>query len=345
MADSHVTIVRTQRTACEPRFLARLLSTPLFQGFVYSAITSGATNQIELSREGLARMPCIQPPIAEQTAIADFLDHETARIDALIAKQERLTELLLEKRSSVVSGLVTKGLDASRPMKDSGVDWLGSLPAHWRVVPYKYVTSRVDVGIAEAATQAYVPDGVPIVRSTNVRSDGIELDNLLAITPEFAERNRSKYLRAGDVVTVRTGNPGTSAVVPPELDRAQCFTLLVATPRRDVDAHFLSHYLNSSPASAYFDQMSWGSAQRNISVPILQEIPVAVPGRDEQIRIVTQINEEVGEIDALISKAQYLAALLAERRTAVITAAVTGEIDVRHWRDEASAKLEMIAGG
>jgi type I restriction enzyme S subunit len=170
----------------------------------------------------------VAPP-KDQRAIAAFLDRETAKIDALVAKKERLIELLQEKRTALITRAVTRGLEPNASMKDSGVEWLGEIPAHWEVKNLKRISRRVDVGIAEAATHAYADEGVPIIRTTNVRANRLLTDDLLRIERWFADKNRSKYLLAGDLVTVRTGVPGTTAVIPclrvllllPELHRRQ----------------------------------------------------------------------------------------------------------------------------
>jgi type I restriction enzyme S subunit len=210
---------------------------------------------------GALRLP--HPSAEEQSAIADFLDRETAKIDTLVAKKRTLIERLKEKRTALISRTVTRGLppDAARAagldphpkLKPSGIDWLGDVPEHWEVLPYKRVCSRVDVGIAEAATHAYCDDGVPIVRSTNVRPNKLDPSDVLRIEPWFAEKNRSKTLRTGDLVTVRTGYPGTTAVIPAEFDGSQCFTLVLSSPRPDQHGPFFGWFLNSKPGVSYFE--------------------------------------------------------------------------------------------
>ena len=214
--------------------------------------------------------------------IANFLDHETTQIDTLIAKQEKLIELLKEKRQAVISHAVTKGLNPDVAMKDSGVEWLGQVPEHWTVSRYKYCTSRVVVGIAEAATHAYSEKGIPIIRATNIKEEGININDTLYLKESFANMNEGKYLYTNDIITVRTGYPGISAVIPETLDKSHCFTNLVSTPKSSHCPHFLNEYLNSRMGKAYFALFGWGSAQKNISVPILQEFPIAYPELAEQ---------------------------------------------------------------
>lgn len=278
--------------------------------------------------------------------IANFLDHETAQIDTLIAKQEKLIELLKEKRQAVISHAVTKGLNINALMKDSGVEWLGQVPEHWTVSRYKYCTSRVVVGIAEAATHAYSEKGIPIIRATNIKEEGININDTLYLKESFANMNEGKYLYTNDIITVRTGYPGISAVIPETLDKSHCFTNLVSTPKSSHCPHFLNEYLNSRMGKAYFALFGWGSAQKNISVPILQEFPIAYPELAEQKKIVVAVQNEKNKFNLLISNVQNSIKLMQERRTALISAAVTGKIDVRNWQNPNNnneAKMEFSA--
>ena len=145
-------------------------------------------------------------------------------------------------------------------------------------------------------------------------------------------------MRASDLVTVRTGHAGVTAVVPPELDGCQCFTMLITSILPDHYPDFFCMLLNSRPLQEYFAVEAWGSAQPNISVPILKAAPVPIPPRDEQEAIVRHIERKVGEFDTLTTEAEGAIALLKERRAALISAAVTGKIDVRGFVAPADAK-------
>jgi type I restriction enzyme S subunit len=318
--------LRAKTEVCESYLAYQLLS----KGFIdkVDSMTYGA-RMPRVSPEQVGGRQIALPSFEEQRAIAAFLDRETERIDALIEKKEQLIDLLEEKRTALISRVVTKGLDQGVEMQDSGVEWLGEIPAHWETVPYKYVTDRVDVGIAEAATHAYTSEGVPIIRSTNIKPNRLETDEVLYIEEWFAEKNSSKYLRAGDILTVRTGEPGTSAVVPEEFHMAQCFTLLISTLSDEQQPDFYSYFLNSEPAEQMFKLEGWGTAQTNISVPILENLAVVKPPAEEQHKIVDYLDEETSEISDLINRIKAGISSLREYRTALISAAVTGQIDVR----------------
>lgn len=282
-----------------------------------------------VSADDVGNILMLIPPPSEQLAIATYLDRKTANIDVLIATKEQQIKYLQEKHDALISHAVTKGLDPNASMKDTGFEWLGKIPDHWEVVPFKRLTTRIDVGIAEAATHAYCDEGIPIIRSTNIRPNKITLDDLLHIKEWFAEKNKSKYLLANDLVTVRTGAPGTTAVVPHELHNSQCFTLLISTLKPSQDSRYYSYFMNSSSAKYCFAVEGWGAAQINISVPIMQQLIVVKPPGNEQRIIADYLDQKTNYLDKLVMKIQKSIDKLHEYRVALISAAVTGKIDVR----------------
>ncbi|MFC1572413.1 restriction endonuclease subunit S [Candidatus Eisenbacteria bacterium] len=322
----------------ESRYLFYLTISQLFrstgEGEMY-----GAGGQKRVPSEFCENFRVPLPSPSEQRTIADFLDRETARIDTLMAKEGMLIARLKEKRTALISRTVTHGLppDAARAaglephtkLKPSGIDWLGEVPESWTTIQFKRICRRVDVGIAEAATHAYCDDGVPIIRSTNVKPNRLDLTEVLRVEPWFAERNRSKKLHAGDLVTVRTGYPGTTAVIPPEFEGSQCFTLVMSTLKSLECPRFFSYFFNAEAGRVFFEMEGWGTAQTNISVPIVQRVPVVHPPPEEQRAIVDFLDCETAKIDQLLAKVTTAIECLREYRTTLITAAVTGTVDLR----------------
>jgi type I restriction enzyme S subunit len=235
---------------------------------------------------------------------------------------------LKEKRQATISHAVTKGLNPDAPMKDSGIEWLGAVPRGWGYGSLIRIAKRIVVGIAEAATQAYADDGIPILRSTNIRAGKI-IGDILKIDKSFADERGSKLINAGDLISVRTGNAGVTAVIPEALDGCQCFTMLITTLEIKHEANFYCYFMNSLAAQCYFSLEGWGTAQVNISVPILKTLPIPIPPPEEQSAIVAFLDNETAKIDTLVGEARQVIGLLKERRNALISAAVTGKIDVR----------------
>jgi type I restriction enzyme, S subunit len=234
--------------------------------------------------------------------------------------------------------------------KDSGVEWIGEIPKEWNIQHFKRLTTRIDVGIAEAATHAYRDEGVPILRSGNIKKGKIKDESLLFIDQGFANKNLSKYLKTDDLLTVRTGEAGATAVVPNEYNQAHCFTMLISTLKRGLEPKYFSYFLNSHSCKAYFNINAWGTAQKNISVPILGFCPVPSPDFDEQIKIVNFLNQKISEIDLTIEKDTRLIELLKEKRTALINHVVTKGLDSTvkmndsgvEWIGEIPEKAEII---
>lgn len=290
----------------DDRFMHHLLrSAPLIAE--YGARSKGIRpSQWDLPWDEFMAIRVDVPPPATQHAIADYLDAETARIDALIGKKRRMVALVKERRKSALEAEFS----------------------HWPQVPLRRVAKRIDVGIAEAATHAYVLEGVPLLRSTNIKRHGLDVSDLLYIEPWFAERNRTKYVWGRDILTVRTGNAGISAVVPPELNGSQCFTQLITTLRDGEVPELICASLNYGEACHYFEKSSWGSAQSNISVPLLANAPVPDVPLPYRESVTAKVQEILKSCESLIGKLEVQIDLLVEHRQALITAAVTGELPI-----------------
>ncbi|WP_338929265.1 restriction endonuclease subunit S (plasmid) [Roseomonas mucosa] len=259
------------------------------------------------------------PPLAEQSSIADFLDRETGKIDALVAEQERLIALLKEKRQAIISQAVTKGLDPNVPMKDSGVEWLGEVPAHWEV-------HRLSRRCGFASGKAHEPfidaEGSHIcVTARFVSTQGVE------------ERRCTQNLtpaRRGDILMVMSDLPNGRALARTFLVRddqpyAVNQRVCAVTPRVD-DSAFLSYQLNRSQWLLRNDD---GVNQTHLSNDDFRKLPLWIPPLHEQHAIASFLDEMTESFSRLAAEAERAITLLRERRAALISAAVTGKIDVR----------------
>jgi len=275
------------------------------------------------------------PPPTEQRAIASFLDRETARIDGLIAKKERLIELLHEKRTALISQAVIKGLDPTVPMKDSGVEWLGEIPQHWEVRRLKYV---VRDGLVNGVfkKQDQFGSGVRLINVFDIYRDDffIDLDSLERVEVEQEEIQRYK-VEDGDIFFVRSSlkleGVATSACAI-GVTEPIVFECHIIRARPDVAKaipKFLISFLNSKLARQRLIALSETVTMTTIDQNNLQSIEVLVPSPDEQSAIVGFLARETSRIQRLIGKVREGIERLKEHRTALISAAVTGKIDVR----------------
>lgn len=298
----------------------------------FAVLESDRVAMPKINRESLKQLSVPMPPKAEQSAIATFLDHETAKIDALIAEQQRLIELLQEKRQAVISHAVTKGLNPDAPMKDSRIEWLGEVPEHWEVVALKRIAS-IQTGVAKGKDNGgRATISVPYLRVANVQDGYLNLDEVVSM--EIPADDLVRYsLRAGDVLMNEGGDfdkLGRGCVWDGRLD--PCITqnhVFAVRPRR-VSSAWLSTVTGSGYAQFYFMTRSKQSTNlASISSTNLMELPVVVPPDDEQQAIVRFTAERRASFNGLTAEANHAIALLQERRSALISAAVTGQIDVR----------------
>jgi type I restriction enzyme S subunit len=272
-------------------------------------------------------LPC-PPDLSEQAAIIAHLDRETARIDALIEKKTRFIELLREKRQALITHAVTKGLDPTVKMKDSGVEWLGEVPEHWEMVPLKYVTPSLTVGIVVNPSDYVADEGLPFLYGGDIGEGVIFAESARRISPEHSQRNAKTRLNAGDLVTVRVGAPGVTAVVPPECEGGNCASVMLIR-RGEFNSDWLCYTMNSRVVRYQVEVVQYGAAQEQFNISHAVDFLIPVPPVEEQSQIASVLNQEGGRVDALLSKTERSIELLKERRSALITAAVTGQIDLR----------------
>lgn len=275
------------------------------------------------------------PTLAEQDQIAKFLDYETAKIDALIDKQQQLIALLKEKRQAVISHAVTKGLNPKAPLRDSGVRWLGEIPAHWKVKRFKHISPKIGVGLVINPSTYTRDTGVYFLFGGDVIEHGFDLSNTRRMSKEDSDRLKPSRLNSGDIVIVRVGDPGIAAVVLPEMEGANCASVLVVR-KGNFDSQWLCSAINAWIGRQQVGQVAYGAAQKQFNVSDAVNFVFPTPPRDEQKKIAMWIAEKLQRFEDLSRQAAEAVGLLQERRNALISAAVTGKIDVRNWNSPVS---------
>jgi len=295
--------------------------------FLFQA-TQTAIPQITV--EEVSTNPIVIPSISEQEQIVAFLDHETAKIDRLIAKQERLIELLKEKRQAVISHAVTKGLNPNVPMKDSGVEWLGEVPAHWVVGALKFGWDIID---CKHLTAPFVDDGTPLASIREVQSRVVDLSEAKKTTREYYLQliEGGRKPRPGDIIYSRNATVGEAALVVDGPDFAMGQDVVLMRPRSQDSDYFL-YQLESKSIGSQLDLLMVGATFKRINVGNIKNLTVAFPPLEEQRKISRHLSEVESKFDRLSAPALRAVELLREHRTALISAAVTGKIDVRGWQ-------------
>jgi type I restriction enzyme, S subunit len=284
-----------------------------------------------LSQELLKRLPVLVPPLDEQELIAHFLDRKTSQIDALIAKKEALLEKLDEKRTALISHAVTKGLDPNVPMKDSGVEWLGEIPAHWTVLKLGRLCDVTKLtGFEYTKTWRTDPIGEIIaLRGFNIKNNQLILNDVERITSELSNKLSRSKLHSGDIVFPCTGTLGEGAIID-EDDRYHINqNIAKISPTHDVGRKFLLFYLCSKNMKYQIDLHNTSGVQPVLLIGTIRSLMIAIPNHNEQNIIAEYLKKKTAEIDKQKAKVKEAIALLKEYRTALITNAVTGKIDVR----------------
>jgi type I restriction enzyme S subunit len=297
----------------------------------------GAGGQKRVPDSFVSDFTAILPSIEEQSQIATFLDRETAKIDALIAEQQRLIELLQEKRQAVISHAVTKGLNPDAPMKDSGVEWLGEVPEHWELLQLKRLSrpgSSITYGIVQAGP--HIEDGIPYIRTSDMAGDSLSIETCQRTSHEIDRSYTRSKVNTGDLVVAIRATVGKVLVVPEELDGANLTQGTAKfSPGNQVLTDFIKLSFESRYLQAQVDASSKGATFAEITLDALRRLVFAVPPVGEQAEIASKVIALVNDFEGLIADSQRSAALLQERRSALISAAVTGQIDVRGLAPEA----------
>jgi len=268
----------------------------------------------------------------EARQIVHFLDHETAKIDHLIEKQQQLIELLKEKRQAVISHAVTKGLDPNVLMKDSGVEWLGKVPEHWAVSKLSYVAHGFngDRGSNYPSGQDFVDEGIPFISSSELIHSKVDPVYASKITKEKYNSLGGLKIKVGDIIYCLRGSVGKNGLC--EFNEGTIASSLMGIRCFSLSPYYLLLLLNSTVEFQQRSNFTTGSVSANLSAENVMSYKFALPPIKEQIEIANNLKKVFEKYDKLILKAESAIQLMQERRTALISAAVTGKIDVRNWQ-------------
>ena len=315
--DSHLLRMRVKETEILPKYF-RLLIDECYE----------IENQIKISGKGsimhglnssiVKSLTLPLPSLTEQGKILNFLDHETAKIDILIEKQQQLIKLLKEKCEAVISHAVTKGLNPSNPMRDSGVEWLGEVPKHWDVKRLKFtcefVTQKTDIG-----------------NKKTIALENIESGSGKYVATDSIYTGEDVGFKSGDVLFGKL-RPYLAKVYFAEDGGVAFGDLLVYRPKGNLLGKYCFYQMINEAFIKTVDSSTYGSKMPRASADFINDMEVSLPPIREQEEIVTYIDTVLAKFDDIEVKAKSVIRLMQERRTALISAAITGKIDVRNWK-------------
>ena len=317
-------VARPNPTEVTGKLLSWIFRSPNFraQG---EASMYGAGGQKRVPDDFVRDFAWAFPPLGEQTSITAFLDRETAKIDALIAEQEKLIALLAEKRQATISHAVTRGLNPNASMKDSGVAWLGKVPAHWSVIPLKYLVDLRSGGTPSKENLTYWNGDVPWASAKDLKVERLE-GTLDRITQKAVDDGAANIVDAGAVLVVVRGMilarmfPVVETLVPMAINQ----DLKALLPRDGLSPTYLAWLLRGSADESLqrLDEAGHGTKALRMDAWISMNLPI--PPLEEQIQLNQFILRATQKLDVLRAQAEQAIGLLHERRSALIAAAVTG---------------------
>jgi type I restriction enzyme S subunit len=300
-------------------------------GFVGEVVANSVgVSYPAINASDLVRIAAVEPPWDEQQTIARFLDFKTTQIDALIAKQKTLLDKLAEKRTALISHAVTKGLNPTAAMKDSGVAWLGEIPLDWKKTKVKFLGALI-LGLTYSPDDVVSDSGTLVLRSSNVQSGKVALDDCVYVSCDIPKKVVTKV---NDIlICSRNGSRsliGKCALLTEEVSN-QAFGAFM-TVLRSKHARFLYYVLNST-LFKFQSGRFLTSTINQLTTQTLGDFEIALPLEDvEEERITNYLDTETQKIDAQCRQVEAVIERLQEYRAALITNAVTGKIDVRHWQ-------------
>lgn len=304
----HLAVLRPAPDRTHGRYLYWAMASRSVQD--YLSVSATGITRYGLRTDSISAAPIPWRPLPEQTAIADYLDAETARIDALINKKRRLIALLDERREGVIEEAVR------------------ALAREYGERPLRFAAPQVLVGIVITPAAYYADEGVLALRGVNIRPGRIDLTDTVNLSQEGHALHMKSRLAPGDVLVVRTGQAGAAAVVPPDLEGVNCIDLLIVRRSPVLHSAYLEFVLNSDWTRKHVEEHSVGTIQSHFNVGALKEVPVPVPPLDVQRKVAERLTTVVSRIDRAASRLSEQIDLLSERRQALVTTLVTGESEV-----------------
>ena len=289
----------------------------------------GGTTIPHMNSQYIASCPLLIPSIQEQQAIADYLDTATTKIDEAIAQQQKMIDLLNERKQIIINNAVTKGLNPDAPMKDSGVEWSGEIPEHWEVMKLKHVTSKIGSGSTpRGGAEVYQDSGIMFLRSQNVYNDGLKLDDVAHIVDGVHQKMKRTQVKYNDILYNITGGSIGRCCCYDREDEANVNQHVSIVRPKGIIAKYLMYNLQSDNAQRQLRETLKGGNREGLAAVTFKEFLILTCPKEEQNQIVSHIERMFVNIDRAISNATKQISLLQERKQIIINDVVTGKVKV-----------------
>lgn len=296
---------------------------------VFYVMGNGVRQNLKFAE--LSRLPLLVPPLAEQQRIADYLDAKCAYIDQCLELTRQSMEKLRAYKLSCITEAVTKGLDPDVPLKDSGVPWIGQIPAGWECTRLMTLCSEISTGPfgSQLHAEDYVENQTPLINPSNINNFRIEANYKCTLDSNTVSRLKRHILYTGEIIFARRGEMGRCALVEKQHEGFICGTgCLKASIKKDINQYYLIYYLQAKFVPYFLEYSSVGTTMNNLNSKTIASIPVTLPPLPEQERIAAYLDKKCARIDALLEEKQALLDKLAEYKKSLIFECVTGKREV-----------------
>lgn len=296
---------------------------------VFYVMGNGVRQNLKFAE--LSRLPLLVPPLAEQQRIADYLDAKCAYIDQCLDMTRQSMEKLRAYKLSCITETVTKGLDPDVPLKDSGVPWIGQIPAGWECTRLMTLCSEISTGPfgSQLHAEDYVENQTPLINPSNINNFKIEANYKCTLDSNTVSRLKRHILYTGEILFARRGEMGRCALVEKQHEGFICGTgCLKASIKKDINQYYLIYYLQAKFVPYFLEYSSVGTTMNNLNSKTIASIPVTLPPLPEQERIAAYLDKKCARIDALLEEKQALLDKLAEYKKSLIFECVTGKREV-----------------
>lgn len=291
-------------------------------------ITGSAQPKLSQANLNCVKLPI--PPQKEQEAIANYLDAATSKIDEAIAQQQKMIDLLNERKQIIINNAVTKGLDPNVPMKDSGVEWIGEIPRHWEIRKLKSIVSKVGSGVTpRGGGSVYVNEGIMLLRSQNVYFEGFKLNDVAYITESMDKGMSNTRVHEGDVlINITGGSIGRCCYVPKDFPRANVNQHVCIIRPHNFSTKYLYYLLRSNCCQYQVDLQQTGGNREGLTSAALKNFILPIPFEEEQGAIIEYLDNKVQKLQSLMDICSKQISLLQERKQIIINEVVTGKVKV-----------------
>lgn len=319
----------------DTRFLHYLLIALRASGFINILVNKATI--AHFTKDKFNSLKIALPQLNEQLKISDYLDYKTYKIETLIKAKQMLIDLLEQQRQSIITEAVTKGLNPSVKMKDSGVEWIGEIPEHWSILPLKYIASEKKNSFVDGPfgsdlkNEEYVDSGVPVIQLNNIKNGKLRINNMNYVSEEKSEQLRRHTAYPDDLVIAKMASPiARSAVVPNMFQKyvivADCVKLKL---KENYSNAYINYAMNTPFTIAQAEAFANGTTRSRVNLGIIKNLKVPIPHFEEQKEIVSYLEGKISEMDNVIKSVEKQIEKLKEYRQSLIYEAVTGKIDVR----------------